>query len=119
VLFACAEEEEEDAGLANMALSILGAVELRQPQVCDFLASLGVVPLYVELVEASKKRETCKLALMGLRNLMSHPENVELKEVALGLGAEQACRKVRHAGLTQYVEDCLRDLGLENYRVVV
>ncbi|KAH9260372.1 hypothetical protein BASA81_001542 [Batrachochytrium salamandrivorans] len=115
------------AGALDRALSQLvldRSVLLFVRQVClndeakRKIAEQGVLPLYLQVLRSTRTtKETCKLALMGLRNAVSHPNNLDVRQLAVQLGAEQACRETPHAAkLKVYVEDLLRDLGLTNFK---
>jgi len=112
-------EDNDDASL-SAALSCLGVVLLRQPRCCDALAEMDAIPLLIRVLSESTSPASLKSALIALRNFVSHPSNDYLKRVALDAGAEKACRAVAERGdasLKTFAQDCLRDLGISNYRM--
>jgi hypothetical protein len=116
----------DDEPLLSASLSCLGVVFLRQPRCCDvFGHELDTIDVLLTCLKQSSSLSnlTIRYALIALRNLYSNPLNDPLKEKAIKAGAEQVLRGMRieenpkRKELRTFVEDCLRDLGLPNYRV--
>ena len=110
--------DENDAQLTAAALGCAEMMVLRQPQCAEHLADLGAIPFVVRALKETKDLESLKYGLRALRNMMSSPENHHLRQQALDLGAEEACRALtKTPQLNDYIEACLRDLGIAKYHV--